>query len=208
MGNSLSSSSPKVKETQEEKLHAYCARLEVDAALIRKSQASCERDARARYAEGHMEAARARFAHAKHYRQQELQIIQTITLVQQNILQINSARLGKESLDIMRSSARSLHAASLNPDEIDKVSDALHDQRDDITGNMERFAEHTIQPDDDDEWAAFIATIDTEKPPEEPTPPPSNTMHLEVPTDPLPKVPAYTEQADPPPPPVVATPIF
>jgi hypothetical protein len=174
-------------ETDVEKLQGKINSLEIDAALVRKKQAAARAESRTWFKEGHAEAAKARYQHAAQYKKQELQLINTITMVQRHILNIESSRLGKEGLNIMKSAARALHATTVDAGDLDRVSEAIHDRALDANDVMDRIAEHGMSGDDDD-WDCFVASMD-----EAPAP----LQACAAPTEPLPAVPPYTEETTP-----------
>jgi hypothetical protein len=198
MGGASSQAKAATAETELEKLHTYIAQLEIDVALTRKKHAEGVAIATARYNSGNAAAAKAIFATTRLHRQQELVLINTITLVHRNINRMNAARIGKETLGIMKTAARSLHDANIDPGELDRISEELHDRDSHTSDHTLQFAEHSAHDGDDEEWDAFLQTIDTGVV----SPPPAKIAPYDagqppaVPFTPLPQVaPAYTPTA-------------
>jgi hypothetical protein len=144
---------------------AYCKQLEVDASMIRLKAKACEDDARSRYLQGHHQAAQQRFNHSKVYKQQELQIIKTITAMQQQALSIDMQELNRQAMGMMRTAVKAIHHNSIDPNEVDRISNVLHDCGDESAANLDAIHAHAFVEEDTDDWDAFVAAMGGSPPP-------------------------------------------
>jgi hypothetical protein len=123
------------------RLGTYCKSLETDAALVRKKIVEHEEAARHNFSLGYTVLAKQRHANSVQFRRQEEQLIGTITTIQQQLITLQTQRLAKDTMDMMRQSMHAMHSGAVNGKELDAIADKLNAAQDDNAINIERINE-------------------------------------------------------------------
>ena len=154
------------------RLGTYCKSLETDAALVRKKIVEHEEAARHNFSLGYTVLAKQRHANSVQFRRQEEQLIGTITTIQQQLITLQTQRLAKDTMDMMRQSMHAMHSGAVNGKELDAIADKLNAAQDDNAINIERINESmaTGTPSDEDEAFNAFMGIAAPSPPAKPPP--------------------------------------
>jgi len=202
MGGEISK--PHISANTKDGLDNTIARLEVEAQIVFKEHLEHMKGAREQLQRGNKDAARVRFLMAGQSKQQELQIMKCMTVVQKQKANLQTAQISKDTMAIMKASARSLHSASIDQTELDMVSERLHVHQDTMGQTTDMMNEHATGGDDA-EWLAFVAEteIPSKKPP--PAAATEEEIPLNFPTVPSSSPPIYADSQNNLAPNVVAT---